>query len=176
MKDLEGNLILIGFMGVGKTMVSAVFGRLYSMEVIEMDERIAKEEGMSIPDIFRLRGEAYFRDAETGLLKRLSSRSGQVISCGGGAPLRQENVAEMKKNGKVVLLTAKPETIYERVKEDQGRPLLEGRKNSAFIQELLEERLPKYRAAADFIVETDGKTPQEICREIAEKIGLSEES
>lgn len=84
--------------------------------------------------------------------------------------MRERNVAEMKKNGKVVLLTAKPETILERVKNDHGRPLLEGNKNVEFIADLMEKRREKYEAAADIVIETDGKTKQEICEELIQKI------
>ena len=84
--------------------------------------------------------------------------------------MRERNVVEMKKNGKVVLLTAKPETILERVKNDHGRPLLEGNKNVEFIAELMEKRREKYEAAADIMIETDGKTKQEICKELMQRI------
>lgn len=84
--------------------------------------------------------------------------------------MRERNVKEMKKNGRVVLLTAKPETILERVKDDHNRPLLEGKKNVEYIAELMEKRREKYQAAADLIVETDGRTAEEICGEIIRKL------
>lgn len=84
--------------------------------------------------------------------------------------MRERNVTEMKKNGKVVLLTARPETILERVKNDHGRPLLEGNKNVGFIADLMEKRREKYEAAADITIETDYKTKQEICEELIQKI------
>ena len=77
---------------------------------------------------------------------------------------------EMKKNGKVVLLTAKPETILERVKDDHSRPLLEGNKTVAYIAELMEKRREKYEAAADIVVATDGRSAEEICEEIIGKL------
>lgn len=80
--------------------------------------------------------------------------------------MRERNVAEMKKNGKVVLLTASAETILERVKNNHDRPLLEGNKNVEFISELMEKRREKYEAAADIVIQTDGKTKKEICDEI----------
>lgn len=164
------NIVLIGFMGTGKSTVSSYLKRNFGMEVVEMDQIISERQGMNISDIFKTYGEEYFRDLETDLLIEMQSRKNVVISCGGGVPMRERNVVEMKKNGKVVLLTAKPETILERVKNDHGRPLLEGNKNVEFIVELMEKRREKYEAAADIMIETDGKTKQEICKELMQRI------
>ena len=164
------NIVLIGFMGAGKTTISSFLSTLFAMEIVEMDEIIAKREGMSISDIFETYGEEYFRDAETNLLIEMQSKKNVVISCGGGVPLRERNVAEMKKNGKVVLLTAKPETILERVKDDHSRPLIENNKNVEFIGELMEKRREKYTAAADIVIVTDGKSTLEICNELVDQL------
>ena len=164
------NIVLIGFMGTGKSTVSFYLKKNFGMEVVEMDQIISERQGMNISDIFKTYGEEYFRDLETDLLIEMQSRKNVVISCGGGVPMRERNVVEMKKNGKVVLLTAKPETILERVKNDHGRPLLEGNKNVEFIAELMEKRREKYEAAADIMIETDGKTKQEICKELMQRI------
>ncbi len=163
---INSNIFLIGFMGSGKSTISACFKKNYGMDVVEMDDWIARREGMSINEIFRVRGESYFRDAETGLLRELQDRTNTVISCGGGTPLREVNVAEMKKSGKVFLLTASPRTIYDRVKGSRDRPLLEGHKNVEYIAEMLESRRDRYEAAADVIIETDHKNASEICAEI----------
>ena len=160
------NLVLIGFMGVGKTTMSDYFNTMFAMDVIEMDQIIARREGMTIPDIFEVHGEEYFRNCETNLLIEMQSRKNVVISCGGGVPMRERNVAEMRKNGRVILLTARPETILERIKGDHSRPLLENNKNVSFIAALMEKRREKYEAAADIIVQTDGKSIQEIGEEI----------
>ena len=157
-------------MGAGKSAVSRTFHREYGVEVIEMDQIIEEREGMSISDIFQTYGEPYFRDAETNLLIELQQRKHVVISCGGGTPLREVNVAEMKKNGKVVLLTAEPETIFQRVKNSHNRPLLENNKSVEFIKELMAARRPKYEAAADIIIHTDHKRVSEICEEIIGKV------
>lgn len=164
------NIVLIGFMGTGKSTVSSYLKKKFGMEVVEMDQIISEKQGMNISDIFKTYGEEYFRDLETDLLIEMQSRKNVVISCGGGVPMRERNVVEMKKNGKVVLLTAKPETILERVKNDHRRPLLEGNKNVEFIAELMEKRREKYEAAADIMIETDGKTKQEICKELMQRI------
>ena len=125
---------------------------------------------MSIPQIFENYGEEYFRDLETRLLVELGANSSQVVSCGGGVVLRQENVSEMKRNGDIVLLTAKPETILGRVAEDNNRPILQGKKTVKDISELIEKRREKYELAADVTIETDDKSICEICEEIIDKL------
>ena len=160
------NIFLIGFMGCGKSTIAGYLHDTFSMDVVEMDDIIAKREGMSISDIFEVHGEQYFRDLETNLLIEMQERKNVVISCGGGTPLRECNVVEMKKNGRVVLLTAKPETILDRVKDSHDRPLIENNKTVPFIADLMEKRREKYEAAADIIIETDGKDELQICEEL----------
>ena len=164
------NLVLIGFMGAGKTTMSDYFSTMFAMDSVEMDQVIARREGMTIPDIFEVHGEEYFRNCETDLLIEMQSRKNTVISCGGGVPMRDRNVAEMKKNGRVILLTATPETILERVKDDHSRPLLENNKNIPFIQSLMDKRRDKYEAAADIIIPTDGRSIQDIGEEIISRL------
>lgn len=163
------NIVLIGFMGTGKSTVSETLSSLFQMKIVEMDQEIVQQEGMTIPEIFSKYGEEYFRNCETQLLKDLQERQNVIISCGGGTPLRECNVIEMKKNGKVILLTARPETIWSRIKDNTDRPLLNGNMNVEYIKGMMEQRREKYYAAADIIVETDGKTIKEICQEIVEK-------
>ena len=164
------NIVLIGFMGAGKTTISDYLSTMFDMRLVEMDQVIAEREEMSIPDIFATYGEEYFRGLETKLLKELQSGKNCIISCGGGAALRQENVTEMKKNGRVVLLTASPETIYERVKDSDDRPVLNGNKNVDFIADLMEKRREKYEAAADVVIQTDNKTVLQISEELISKL------
>lgn len=164
------NIFLIGFMGSGKTTVCECLHKMYGMEVVEMDSMISRQEGMSISDIFTEHGEEYFRTLETELLAGLRDQNNIVVSCGGGTPMRENNVALMKKSGRIVLLTARPETIYERVRHSHDRPLLENNMNVPYIAELMEKRREKYEAAADLIVETDGKKAAAICEEIMQKI------
>ncbi len=169
-KLFDYNIVLIGFMGAGKSTISSQMSDAFAMKVVEMDQIIAEREGMPVSDIFEIYGEEYFRDAETNLLIEMQQRNNVVISCGGGVPLRERNVVEMRKNGKVVLLTAKPETILERLKDDHSRPLLENNKNVDFVHDLMEKRREKYEAAADIIVVTDGKSEVEICEEIIQRL------
>ena len=150
--------------------------QLFAMDIIEMDQIIAEREGMSIPDIFEVHGEQYFRDLETNLLIEMQSRKNVVISCGGGTPLRECNVVEMKKNGRVVLLTASPETIFDRVKDSHDRPVIENNKNVPFIADLMEKRRAKYEAAADIIINTDGKSLIEVCEELVQQLLAMDEN
>lgn len=167
---ISDNIFLIGFMGCGKSTISDYLSREYGMEKVEMDEQIEKEQGKTISEIFAAEGEAYFRSLETELLRGMQERERVVVSCGGGTAMRECNVQEMKKHGKIVLLRAAAETVYERVRHTHNRPLLEGNMNVDYISALLEKRLPKYEAAADFTVDTDGKTAEEICKEIIQKL------
>lgn len=173
-KLFDYNIVLIGFMGAGKTTISDYLSTMFAMNIVEMDQLIAEREEMSIPDIFATYGEEYFRTLETNLLIEMQSQKNTVVSCGGGAAMRENNVVEMKKNGRVVLLTARPETIYERVKDSDERPVLNGRKNVKGISELMEQRREKYEAAADVVVHTDGKTVLQICEELIQKLAEME--
>ena len=164
------NIFLIGFMGTGKSTIAAAFGEKYGMEVVEMDEILVQREGMSISDIFTQSGEEYFRSLETQFLGEMRRETNKIVSCGGGVVLRKENVVLMRENGKIVLLTASPEEILERVKNDSDRPILQGRKNIEAIKELMAGRRTKYEDAADIIVQTDGKSKDKICEEIMNKL------
>ena len=128
--DLGYNLVLIGFMGAGKSTIAAYLNEAYGMEIAEMDQWIEEREGMRIAEIFEKYGEEYFRKKETELLKELQTRTNMVISCGGGVVTREENIPLMKKNGRVILLTATPQTVLERVKNQDDRPILQGNKNN----------------------------------------------
>lgn len=167
---LPCNVFLIGFMGTGKSTIAKALQKLSQAEIIEMDEIIALREGRSIPDIFAKKGEAYFRSLETRLITEIGASCGKIVSCGGGVPMREENVREMRNGGKVVLLTARPSTILGRVIDDRNRPLLEGKKNLEDIEKLMERRRVKYEQAADIVVSTDDKTAAQIALEIIGQI------
>ena len=167
------NVFLIGFMGSGKSTIDSYLAENYGMEIIDMDQLIVEREGMAIPDIFAQKGELYFRDVETNLLIQMQGEQNKVVSCGGGVVLRDENVQAMKNIGQIVLLDAKPETILERVKDDDNRPLLRGNKNVQFIRDMMGKRQPKYEAAADLVIHTDGKSADEICKEIISKVKIN---
>lgn len=163
------NIFLIGFMGSGKSTISSTIHEKFAMEAVEMDQIIAERNKMSISQIFETYGEAYFRKEETNLLADIQSKKNMIVSCGGGVPMRDVNVELMKQSGKIVFLKAEPETILDRVKDSHDRPLLENHKNVEYIADLMEQRRPKYEAAADIVVETDGKSAYDICEEIIKK-------
>lgn len=169
------NIMLIGFMGAGKSTVSSYLSEKLEMEEVDTDQLIVKMEGKKIPQIFEENGEAYFRDCESNILIELQKRKQLIVSCGGGIVLREENIQHMKKQGRIVLLTATPQTTLERVKDSKERPILNNNMNTEFIAELMEKRREKYQAAADIIVATDNKTITQICEEIVDKLIESEE-
>lgn len=160
------NIFLIGFMGCGKSTIARKLSKKLGIEQVEMDEAIVQEQGMQITEIFEKYGEEHFRDIETDLVTRLQSKNGVIVSCGGGAGLREENRRMMKAAGVIVWLTAEPETILERVKHSTDRPVLNGRMNVEYIAELMERRRACYEASADFMVSTDGKEIDAICEDI----------
>ena len=161
---MKQHIYLIGFMGTGKTTISHKLQQLTQAEEIDMDVWIVEKNGMSINDMFEKYGETYFRDRETDAVREIADYAPAIVSCGGGAVLRDENTQMMKETGKIVLLTATPETIYERVKNSTDRPLLNGNMNVEHIASLMEKRRELY--ANDIKVATDGKTPDEIAEEI----------
>ena len=168
------NIILEGFMGSGKTTVSEILSDRLGLELMDTDATIEDTEGRNISSIFREDGEEAFRDMETELLTMIAGDHlrDMVISLGGGMPVREKNRELLKKSGKVVYLKASPETIYERVKGDTTRPLLQGEDPLLRIKELMEGRSDVYDEAADLIIDTDNKTPDEICDEIIRELGL----
>lgn len=167
---MENNILLIGFMGAGKTTVSRELTKLTGMEEIDMDAYIVEKEGMSINDMFAQHGEEYFRKKETECLIEIMQSKNRIVSCGGGVVVKDENVEHMKAGGTIVLLTATPETTLERVKNSTDRPILNGNMNVEFITELMNKRKDRYLAVADVIVATDNKSVSEICAEIMDKI------
>ena len=160
------NIYLIGFMGSGKSAIGRVLSRMTYRRFMDTDAMIVEREGMSIPEIFEQKGEAYFRSVETEVMKELVEERKRVVSCGGGVAMRPENVEQMRKGGHVVWLTATPATILKRVAHDENRPLLKGRKTIEGITELMEARLPFYTEAADVKVATDDRSMEDIAEEI----------
>jgi shikimate kinase len=166
-----GNVILIGFMGCGKTTIGYKLSYRLRKAVIDTDKEIEKEEKRSISDIFATEGEEYFREQETACLRKLTNTvNNQIISVGGGLPMREINRQLMHQLGQVVYLRASAETIYQRVKNDTTRPLLQGGNPQQKIKNLLNERQQDYESAADIIVDVDGKDFEQIVGEIAERL------
>lgn len=111
-------------MGTGKTTVGKILAKELGLKLVDVDEEIESETGMTICDIFKEHGELSFRDKETQMAKKISNGAGLVISTGGGIVLREENIACLRQNGLIVCLMAAPETILERTKDNTDRPLL----------------------------------------------------
>ena len=170
MSTVKHHIFLIGFMGAGKSTIAKTLVQKLGFPLIEMDEQIVKEQGMPISQIFEEKGEPYFRELETGLIRSLTLDHPAVVSCGGGVAMRQVNVDSMKERGRIVFLTATPETIYGRVKNSTDRPILNGHMNVEYIAELMEKRRPMYEKAADLSVATDGRTKEEIADEIIRRL------
>lgn len=166
-----GNVILIGFMGCGKTTVGLKLSYRLRRSVIDTDKEIEREEKRSITDIFATDGEEYFREKETACLRKLMTSTGnQIISVGGGLPLREVNRELLHELGQVFYLRASAETIYERVKNDTTRPLLQGADPRSKIRTMLSERDAYYREAADEVIEVDNKNFEQILSEIERKV------
>lgn len=162
------NIVLTGFMATGKTEVGRLLARRLGYTFVDADSIIEAEQNMPITEIFKRFGEPHFRDIESNVIKRLSLMENAVISTGGGAVLRQENMDNLRRNGIIICLRARPETIYERTKHDTSRPLLQVEDPLKRIRELLEFRKPYYEQA-DIMIDTDEKSPEEIVAEILEK-------
>lgn len=161
------NIVLTGFMGSGKTAVGRLLAERLGMAFVDVDTEIELAQGMSIPEIFGRFGEPRFRAIETEMIRRISGRKNAIISTGGGAVLREENMEALRENGIIFCLSAEPETILERTKGDDNRPLLKVDDPMAKIKELLVFRRPFYEKAGTMIV-TDGRSPSEVADEIIE--------
>ncbi|SCP98078.1 shikimate kinase [Anaerobium acetethylicum] len=161
------NIILIGFMGSGKTSVGEKLADQLGIRFVDTDEVIEKKYERSISSIFAEHGEPYFRLLETAVLEELSGDSEPfVMSAGGGLPVQDKNHEYLKKIGTTVYLKAKKETLVERLEGDRTRPLLQGGALEERIEALMKEREHIYEAVADLSVETDGRETEKIAEEI----------
>lgn len=165
---MKGNIILIGFMGTGKSTAGELLARKLGWVFADMDKRIEEEHGLSISRLFERDGEAAFRKLETEMLIRILGQSRQVIATGGGAVLAEENRTAMQRGGYVVALKADKATIIGRVSQDTGRPLLQGDLD-ARINQLLQARKSAYDFA-DLTIDTTGLTPGQIVDRIADRL------
>jgi len=167
---MRKNIVLIGFMGTGKSSIGVRLASKLNAEFIDMDREIETLNGMSVSEIFRRYGERRFRSEETLMARKLSAREGLIIATGGGAVLNPENIAIFRQNSIIILLEASAEDIWTRVNRKKGtRPLLKGASNVADIEKLLAVRAPYYDCA-DIRVNTSDKELEFIIREILQKI------
>lgn len=165
------NIILIGFMGCGKTSVGIRLSYLLKQAMTDTDRMIERLNQMTVSEIFDKYGEEEFRSLETDCLRRLLQEpDNQIISVGGGLPMRNENRELLKQLGKVVYLRVTAPTVCERLSGDMSRPLLQGSNPEEKVRELLEKRSPIYESAADMVIDVDGKDFDEILDEIVKKM------
>ncbi|MDO4632740.1 MAG: shikimate kinase [Eubacteriales bacterium] len=165
------HVILIGFMGAGKTSIGKKLARRQDCRFVDTDLLIEKEQGCRISEIFEKHGEKYFRDLETETLKKLlSEQEPMVIAVGGGLPVREENRRLMAKLGMAVYMKASAETLYRRLQGDQKRPLLQGGDLKERILTLMDAREEIYEDAAQITYCTDGKTFKQTVEELNELI------
>lgn len=167
----DGNLILIGFMGSGKTSVGLKLSYRMRVPVEDTDKLIERREGKSVSEIFAEEGEAYFRRQETALLEELLEKKQRVIySVGGGTPVRSENRELLRRLGTVIYLRVRPETVYKRLQGDTTRPLLQCEDPLRRIAELMDSRKEAYEACADVIVDADGLDMEAVLAKINKEI------
>ena len=174
MEQKKNNIILIGFMGCGKTSVGIKLSYRLKHTFLDTDKQIERKQGRSISEIFATDGEPAFRQMETDCLKELLEDSGtsiQIFSTGGGTPVKEENRGLLKQLGTVVYLKVSPDVVYERLKEDTTRPLLKTENPKTRIEELLSSRKDAYENTADVIIEVDEKNLEEIVEEIVDFVG-----
>lgn len=148
------NLVLIGFMGSGKSTIGRLVARRMGFQFLDTDQLIVDRVGMAIPDLFALRGETAFRALETSVLESLAHLNRCVIATGGGAVVREQNRATLRQLGFVVGLTASEAVLFERVSRNSKRPLLQGGDPLATVQEMLARRAPFYADAAQWTIDT----------------------
>ncbi|MHA1727587.1 MAG: shikimate kinase [Promethearchaeota archaeon] len=165
---MKSNVVLIGFMGTGKTTVGKILADKLGKEFLEMDKIIEKKANKSIPEIFSEDGEIKFRELEMEVAKELSGKKDSVIAAGGGVVLNKLNIDYLKRTAEIILLKATPKDIYDRISLDgkEKRPLLNNEDPMGEIKKLLEFRKPFYEMATNTSVSTHNKTLRKITEEI----------
>lgn len=161
------NIVLIGMRGSGKTTIGKLLAKRLGKQFIEMDELIVQRLGQSIPEIVQRYGWQKFRDVEEEITREVAGWDNVVNATGGGVVTREENIRELKQKGKLVWLKANTDTLLRRIGNDQSRPSLTGKSPREDMEAVLAERSPIYQRVADFIVDTEGKMPEEIAEAIA---------
>lgn len=166
----ERNIVFIGMMGTFKTAVSRLVARYTGWPLYDTDEMFEREYG-PISEYFDNSGEAAFREAEAGIVRRVARLSPSVISTGGGVVLRADNMNALRESGRIVLLTASPDAIYARVSGGNGRPLLKGDTMSNIVR-ISAERKAAYERYADYTVDNTFSTPEGCADEVLTALGM----
>jgi shikimate kinase len=165
------NIVLIGYRGAGKSTVAHLLASALGMPKVCLDDEIVKKAGKSIPEIVADQGWAHFRDLESDVVEVYGNQDGRVIDAGGGVILREKNVKNLRRKGILIWLTAPPSVLIDRIKEDTQRPALkDGKTFLEEVEEVLQERLPLYRAAAHWSLDVSESTPEQIASHIEAKL------
>jgi shikimate kinase len=163
------NIVLTGFMGAGKSVVGRNLAKRRDMNVVDTDDVIEKESKMEISEIFSRFGEAHFRELESAAVRKVSTLKDHVIITGGGVVLKAENIENLRKNGAIIYLRASPEALYNRVKDETHRPLLQVTDPLERIRELLKYRARLY-ANNDLEIDTSNLSVEEVIEEIENRL------
>jgi shikimate kinase len=166
---MSRNIILTGFMGVGKTSVGTRLARDLGFRFVDTDGLIEEDQKIAITEIFSSFGEPYFRDTEARIIRQVLEGQGQVVATGGGAVIREENRRAFKEGGMTICLTARPEVVYERIRHETHRPLLQVPDPRGRIRALMDEREQFYRQA-DLIIDTSDRTVDDVINEIRQQV------
>ena len=165
------NIVLIGYRGTGKSVVGELLALHLGMPCIGMDLKIAARSGMSIPEIVERFGWTEFRDLESKMVLELSGLDNIIMDTGGGVIERPENIEALKKNSRIFWLQASVDTIVRRIQADTQRPALTtGKTFTEEVAEVLEQRISKYKSAAQYEIDTDALTPEQVAGKIIEII------
>ena len=159
------NIVLVGFMGTGKTTIAAQIANRLGMKYVSTDSLVEKREKRTINEIFTDSGEEYFRNIESEVVREISEPNGLVIDAGGGAVLREENITNFKSGGVVICLVAAPEIVLMRTKKYKHRPLLNVEDPKRRIRDLMAKRESFY-AKADHFIDTGKLTARQAVEEI----------
>jgi len=166
------NVVLIGFMGCGKTTLGARLAQMLGLTFVDMDDLIVKKAGCSIPEIFARDGEAAFRRLESAVLEELLTRQHMVVSTGGGVVTVPDNIPKLRALGYVIWLDLPESALWHRVSRNRSRPLLRTPNPRQTVHDLLEKRRPLYAAACDFEADSGDLTPDEAAYGIAESVRM----
>ena len=168
---MKTNIVLIGYMGTGKTEVGKRLAKKLGMKFIELDRLIEERAGKKIAEIFRTQDEIAFRELEIEATKKIAGEKSSVIACGGGIVLNKINIDRLKENGVTVYLTASPQTILKRVAAEKGqRPLLAVNDQLKTVTDMLKFRKPYYERSADITINTSRKNIETVAQEIIRKL------
>jgi shikimate kinase len=170
MKERRDAIVLIGFMGAGKSSVGRTLTRMTGLPRFDTDEMIGASFGLTVAEIFEKHGEEKFREAETKALRALTGEEAAIVVTGGGVVLRPENRRLLRELGTVFHLSAEEETLFARISRRSARPLLQTENPRATLTELLRCRLPFYREVADVEVDTTMLSHDEVAQKILKSV------